>query len=612
MDVSPARRALRLLAVVLAVLAFPATAGAALTPVPFGAPGYVVKAVPVGGAPGFEAPAFAPDATWTSGATAPFGALTSCAGPALPPPTTTAGWTVGSELLLRKTFTVPAGTGAGTVRVRVDNDVRVYLNGVLVGSASHEGCANVAPPGPFAFPAARLHAGQNVLAVRARDRSDQRYVDVQVEVGFADGDADGIGDPADNCPTRANAGQADADGDGRGDVCDGFTVAIGPAAVPAGGRATLTATITNRSTTEALATARLEPPAGITVSGGAVTFSGPGLAPGGSTTLSFAADAGCAAAGGAWTATAGTATAAGGLTLLPDGTALATAVTGGCSLRLATAPASARVGQAISGTPFDPAGPPVAVEVLDAGGALAAGAGPAVTVALAPGATGPGVLSGTTTRPAVAGRAQFADLRIDRPGGYRFTATAPGAGSVTSGAFAIEQVASQCSGSTCAAAISTPNVSATASATTVGGGPGFLTLSANVGTEPNCAGYSEFSPDWVLINGSANLGEKLLTFKLSYRTLFTGWRANGLSRVQACFSAPYRFAGRAGQAPVRSSFDGDGDGVPEDWWTGLLPECRVLWITHQPPCVKERRLLSDGIAVVTRLPGGAIDPKMRG
>ena len=115
----------------------------------------------------------------------------------------------------------------------------------------------------------------------------------------------------------------------------------------------------------------------------------------------------------------------------------------------------------------------------------------------------------------------------------------------------------------------------------------------------------------MLVNGSANLTEKLVTYKISYRTLLAGWKQNGLSLVQACFSAPYAFTARSGQ-PVRSSFDGDGDGIPEDWFTALLPECKVLWITRQPPCVKERRLLKDGIAVVARLPGGAIDPKMRG
>jgi len=614
MAVRLVRRMLGLGLVLLVPLAVSATAHAAtLTPVPFGAPGYAVKAGPANGTPGFEAPGFSPDASWTTGATAPFGFLTTCTG--LPAPTVVPAWVSGGDLLMRKTFTLPAGTGAGSVRVRVDNDVTVYVNGTAVGSSPHENCANLAPPGPYSVPAGTLHAGTNVLALRVRDRGDQRYADAELQVTFDDADADGIGDAADNCPTRANADQADADGDGRGDVCDGFSVAIAPTALAAGGSTQLTARITNRSTTEALASVRLVPPAGVSVPGGAIVRTGLALAPGASTDVMFSADAACGGAGGAWTAAAGTtadplAPGAPRLALLPAGTALDTSVTGTCSLRFATPPAAARVGQTISGAPLNPAGPRVAVEVLGAGGSLATSAVP-VSVALAPGATGPGVLSGTTTQPAGAGRAEFGDLRIDAAGSYRLTATAPGAGAVTTDPFTIDQVAATCTG-TCTATVSTPSASVTATATTVGGGPGFITLSANVGPEPDCAGYTEFSPDWVLINGSPNLGEKLVTFKISYRTLFTGWRTNGLSRVQACFSAPYAFAGRAGSTPVVSRFDGDGDGVAEDWWTGLLPECKVLWVTNAPPCVKERRLLSDGIAVVARLPGGAIDPKMRG
>jgi hypothetical protein len=601
MDAPRARRITLLALLAAALMLPPAAAAETLTPVPFGAPGYTVTSVATGGTPGFQAPGFVPGATWATGATAPFGALTYCAGPGLPAPNPIAGWTPGRDALLRKSFTVPAGTGAGNVRVLVDNDVTVYLNGALVGSAVHENCADDAPPAPFTFPAGTLNAGENLLAVRARDRGDQRYIDVRVQVAYEDTDGDGIGDPADNCPTRANAGQADADEDGRGDVCDGFAVALSPASIPAGGRATITATITNRSTTDTLDSVRLTPPAGL--SGGAVELSGLGLAPGATTTATFSAAAACAGEGGEWGATSA------GLTLLPDGTALATTVTGACSLRFATPPAGARTGQAISGTRFDPAGPPVVVEVLDGGGATAAD-GTVVSVALAPDATGPGRLGGTTSQPAQDGRATFGDLTVDAPGGYRLAASGPGAGSVTSDPFPVEDVVDDCSGGTCSATVASPVTTFTATATTTGG-PAFLSLSLNVGPPVDCAGYTEFSPDWVLVNGSANIPEKLLTYKLSYRTLFTGWRANGLALVQACFSAPYRFVTRTGQ-PVRSFIDSDGDGVAEEWWTGLLPECRVLWFTWQPPCVKERRLLNDGIAVSARIPGGAIDPKMRG
>ena len=130
-----------------------------------------------------------------------------------------------------------------------------------------------------------------------------------------------------------------------------------------------------------------------------------------------------------------------------------------------------------------------------------------------------------------------------------------------------------------------------------GVGTSSISLSLNAGSTFKCKGYAPFSPDWVDVNGSANLLYKLITFKISYRTLVSGWQTNGLSRVQACFSAPYTFAPRAGYERVAAPYDGDGNGVPETWYTGVLPECKVLIVTKPPPCVSERKLLRDGIAV---------------
>jgi hypothetical protein len=44
----------------------------------------------------------------------------------------------------------------------------------------------------------------------------------------ADMDGDGIDNPVDNCPAKANVDQADGEGDGAGDVCDNCTIAFNP------------------------------------------------------------------------------------------------------------------------------------------------------------------------------------------------------------------------------------------------------------------------------------------------------------------------------------------------------------------------------------------------
>ena len=549
------RRALIAVCLALACVALPAATASADTVVDFGSSGWSYKAVET------DTGSRTPDATWTTGGTMPFGALTSCTG--LPAPTTTGGWTNNSDLLLSKTFTLPPGTGSGSVAVRVDNDVAVYVNGqLLVAPAEHEGCANVNPPAPMPIPATVLQAGANVIALRAHDDADQRYIDAQVQV----------------------------------DIPDGFTVGIAPAAITAGTTANVQATITNWGTAP-LGSVTLDPPDGL---GDPIELTGLGLAQGQSVTRTFQRTAACGSDGGAWGATAP------GLPLL--GAAGSTSVTGDCSIAFGTPPASAETGQTITGT----AGTPVTVLVRDGNGAPVANGTP-VTIAIVPGTPYLGTLNGTTTQTTSGGAATFGNLSIDKSGSYELVAQAGGAGSVTSEPFLITDAETVCiNDPTCEASVSSPNTEIQGTGVSNGVGASSISLSLNAGSAFQCKGYKPFSPDWVDVNGSANLLYKLITFKISYRTLFNGWQTNGLSRVQACFSAPYTFAPRAGFERVTSQYDGDGDGVPEPWYTAVLPECKVLGRTNAPPCVSDRKLLRDGIAVTAKLPGGAIDPRMRG
>jgi hypothetical protein len=109
------------------------------------------------------------------------------------------------DLVLRKTFTLPSGwTTPLTVSAAIDNDVIVYVNGnpltvdgsgnplysfpangnysfdASSGFVTHENCATRGEL-TFTVPASYLVAGQNVLAIRARDRGSVDYLDVEVK-----------------------------------------------------------------------------------------------------------------------------------------------------------------------------------------------------------------------------------------------------------------------------------------------------------------------------------------------------------------------------------------------------------------------------------------------
>ena len=141
-------------------------------------------------------------AGWVSGATAPFGS--GDVGQTCPLDqfvqslvwnTSGDGQGSPSVLLLVRPITLPANyTGSLQINVAIDNDIIVYLNGVALAPTngaqpnpndfnyySHEGCAT---EGTFTFavPHAALHLGStpNVLAIRAQDRGEIGYVDVQV------------------------------------------------------------------------------------------------------------------------------------------------------------------------------------------------------------------------------------------------------------------------------------------------------------------------------------------------------------------------------------------------------------------------------------------------
>ncbi len=96
-------------------------------------------------------------------------------------------WPSNTDILLRKPFAVPVGATNATIRVAIDNDIRVFVNGVEVtstadalmsgGFATHEGCSE---RNSLTFTAS-VTSGVNWLAIQARDRGASTYVDADVD-----------------------------------------------------------------------------------------------------------------------------------------------------------------------------------------------------------------------------------------------------------------------------------------------------------------------------------------------------------------------------------------------------------------------------------------------
>ena len=90
-----------------------------------------------------------------------------------------------TDMLLRHSFSVAAGWPNDlNVSVAIDNDIQVFVNGTDISSGlvTHENCAE---RGSFTFtvPHTILTAGNNVIAVRARDRGVVALVDIQLTAG---------------------------------------------------------------------------------------------------------------------------------------------------------------------------------------------------------------------------------------------------------------------------------------------------------------------------------------------------------------------------------------------------------------------------------------------
>ncbi len=301
------------------------------------------------------------------------------------------------------------------------------------------------------------------------------------------------------------------------------------------------------------------------------------------------------------------------------------------SLRFLAQPSHAQVDQAITNAPYDPAGPPVTVEVVNAHGQRVLTSSYSVTVAIGANPGG-GTLGGTTTVTTSAGVASFSTLSINTSGqNYTLVASSSQAGSATSNPFNIDDVAVSCEEDvTCAGSLPLENSGGASSAQiTAIQGPvtdtdtGFLTISRSTGLD--CAGYTELtaSNDVVLFNFSGLDREKRAVTTID-KAVMNASPNNGAAFLEDCFGAPYTFATKPG-TPLEVNADYVPGPYPAPEYKGLLPDCGRSAVLDDPhtagvsgptiphagsPCVIKRKKNAGNGVISSRVPSVG-DPRRR-
>ncbi len=150
--------------------------------IPYGSGGWSYSIVPYDQQLGFSAPAY--DSTGWPVGQGPFGGWEKgldqvCVLNA----SIVTEWPNYTDLLVRRSIQLCPGASGLEIEAAIDNDIQVFFNGVDIsnGMVEHELCAEYgAAESTFAVPDALLQIGENVLAVRARDREVISFLDLTV------------------------------------------------------------------------------------------------------------------------------------------------------------------------------------------------------------------------------------------------------------------------------------------------------------------------------------------------------------------------------------------------------------------------------------------------
>jgi RHS repeat-associated protein len=143
---------------------------------------WMYKVVNFDGLQGFESPGFN-DSDFSEG----LGGFGSNGGCLLNQTARKTDWPLNTDILLRKKIVLPSGAKNLIVRGAIDNDIQIYVNGVEIskGMQTSEGCAE-RNEFQVVSPESLIVAGENTIAIRARDRGSVSYVDVALSAELPD------------------------------------------------------------------------------------------------------------------------------------------------------------------------------------------------------------------------------------------------------------------------------------------------------------------------------------------------------------------------------------------------------------------------------------------
>lgn len=247
---------------------------------------------------------------------------------------------------------------------------------------------------------------------------------------------------------------------------------------------------------------------------------------------------------------------------------LRTALDGACTLAFSTGPADALPGAPITGSADDPSGAPIAVQVLDRNGDVVSDTTAPITVSLSANPTS-ATLSGTPTENASGGVATFADLSLTLPGsGYTLQASSGNLTPATSSPFDITGNTATCDvDESCEVTDSTP-VGSVNIVATAGAGQGQLVESTEPPlTDGECTGYNSLDQNGYVYESTV-ARSTVVTITIVPQSAIKLPPVKVLASQQMCFGATQEFIDNQGQ-PAPSALLPDGT----TGFVGLLPDC---------------------------------------